>query len=276
MALASRKAIYIPFPQAVPSVYTLDADRCLNSKLDSPTGFRVLACVKCEEACQPKAIDFDMQPEIVEREVGAIVVATGFDLQLGQQAEQLGYRRSLDVMDGLEFERMLSASGPTGGESQAPVRRPGSEGRGLHPVCRLAGPGARCPLLLPDLLYVHRQARAAPQAQGAGLSSLRLLHGHPRRRQGLRGVRPSRDGGGAGDVHPRARQPGDRGRRQTQGARSRHPVRATGGDRCRHGGVGRRHGAGRSRRDRGATCGSPPTPTASSRRPTPSCGRSRR
>ncbi len=140
MALGSRKAIYIPFPQAVPSVYTLDGDRCLNSKLDSPTGFRVLACVKCEEACQPKAIDFDMQPEIVEREVGAIVVATGFDLQLGQQARQLGYQRSLDVMDGLEFERMLSASGPTGGE----IRRP-SDGRVPKDVVFIQCVGSRDP-----------------------------------------------------------------------------------------------------------------------------------
>ena len=140
MALSSRKAIYIPFPQAVPSVYTLDADRCLNSKLDSPTGFRVLACVKCEEACQPKAIDYDMQPEIVEREVGAIVVATGFDLRLGEPAAQFGYQRSLDVMDGLEFERMLSASGPTGGE----VRRP-SDGQTPKDVVFIQCVGSRDP-----------------------------------------------------------------------------------------------------------------------------------
>jgi heterodisulfide reductase subunit A len=140
MALSSRKAIYIPFPQAVPSVYTLDADRCLNSKLESPKGFRVLACVKCEEVCQPKAIDFDMQPEIVEREVGTISVATGFDLQLGSQAELYGYRRSLDVMDGLEFERMLSASGPTGGE----VRRP-SDGKVPKDVVFIQCVGSRDP-----------------------------------------------------------------------------------------------------------------------------------
>ena len=140
MALSSRKAIYIPFPQAVPSVFTLDPDRCLNSKLDSPTGFRVLACVKCDEVCQPKAIDFDMKPEIVEREVGAIVVATGFDLQLGKQAMQLGYQRSLDVMDGLEFERMLSASGPTGGE----VRRP-SDGKVPKDVVFIQCVGSRDP-----------------------------------------------------------------------------------------------------------------------------------
>ncbi len=140
MALSSRKAIYIPFPQAVPSVYTLDADRCLNAKLDSPTGFRVLACVKCEEVCQPKAIDFDMQAEILEREVGAIVVATGFDLRLEEQARELGYEQYPDVMNGLEFERMLSASGPTGGE----VRRP-SDGRAPKNVVFIQCVGSRDP-----------------------------------------------------------------------------------------------------------------------------------
>jgi heterodisulfide reductase subunit A len=140
MALSARKAIFIPFPQAVPSIYTLDPDQCLNSALDSETGFRVLACVKCEEVCQPKAIDFDMLPEFVEREVGAIVVATGFDLQLGQRASECGYGRSLDVMDGLEFERLLSASGPTGGE----IRRP-SDGKVPSDVVFIQCVGSRNP-----------------------------------------------------------------------------------------------------------------------------------
>ncbi len=118
--LSWRKAIYIPFPQAVPSVYTLDADRCLNARLDSKTGFRVLACVRCADACKPEAIDYDMKSDTVEREVGAIVVATGYKLLLAEQAEECGYGKHPDVMDSLEFERMLSASGPTGGE----IRRP--------------------------------------------------------------------------------------------------------------------------------------------------------
>ncbi len=120
LGLASRKAIYIPFPQAVPSTYTLDADRCLNAKLESDTGFRVLACVRCQDACQANAIDFDMRPEIIEREVGAIVVATGYTTRVPEQARHFGYGTLPDVMDGLEFERLLSASGPTAGE----VRRP--------------------------------------------------------------------------------------------------------------------------------------------------------
>ncbi len=113
------------------------------------------------------------------------------------------------------------------------------------------------------------------QAQGAGVARLRLLHGHPRRRQGLRGVRPARHGGGAGDVHPRPGQPGHRGGRQAEGARRRHPVRATRWRSTPTWWCWRppwsRPITARSR----ASCGSPPTPTASSRRPTPSCGRSR-
>lgn len=140
MGLSSRKAIYIPFPQAVPSTYTLDADRCLNSNLQSPTGFRVLACVKCDEVCKPDAINFDMQPEIVERQVGAIIVATGFELQIGQQAKECGYGVLPNVMDGLEFERMLSASGPTEGE----VRRP-SDGAEPKDVVFIQCVGSRNP-----------------------------------------------------------------------------------------------------------------------------------
>ena len=140
MGLSTRKAIYIPFPQAVPSTYTLDSDRCLNANLDSPTGFRVLACNKCDEVCKPQCIDFDMQPEIIEREVGIIVAATGYDTQLGEQATECGYGAFEDVMDGLEFERMLSASGPTEGE----VRRP-SDGKTPEDVVFVQCVGSRNP-----------------------------------------------------------------------------------------------------------------------------------
>jgi heterodisulfide reductase subunit A len=112
----------------------------MNASLESKTGFRVLACVRCEEVCQPKAIDFDMQPEIVEREVGTIVVATGYELMRGEQATECGYERFPDVLDGLEFERLLSASGPTGGE----VLRP-SDGRQPKDVVFIQCVGSRNP-----------------------------------------------------------------------------------------------------------------------------------
>jgi len=138
--LAWRKAIYIPFPQAVPTTYTLHAERCLNAQHQSPTGYRVLACERCYDACKPRAIDFDQKAEVVEREVGAIVAATGFELWAAEQGQEYGYGRHPDVVDGLEFERLLSASGPTGGE----VRRP-SDGKPARRVVMIQCVGSRDP-----------------------------------------------------------------------------------------------------------------------------------
>lgn len=139
--LAWRKAIYIPFPQAVPSTYTLDAASCANHSLESAkSGYRVLACERCATACKRKAIDYDMKPEIIEREVGAIVTATGFRMMNGNGLADYGYGRFPDVVDSLEFERLLSASGPTGGE----VRRP-SDGKPVRDVVFVQCAGSRDP-----------------------------------------------------------------------------------------------------------------------------------
>ncbi len=116
MGLSFRKAIYMPFPQAIPGTFTLDAEHCL--------GLNPVRCGKCKDVCEKKAIDFDMQETIVEEEVGAIVVATGFDLYTMQALGEYGGEKYEDVVNGLEFERILSASGPTGGE----IRRP-SDGK---------------------------------------------------------------------------------------------------------------------------------------------------
>ncbi len=106
--LVVRKAIYLPFPQAIPATYTIDIEQC--------PGFLPIACGKCAEVCEPEAIDFDMQPEIIEEKVGAIVVTTGYDLYSPQKIGEYGSGKYEDVMDGLQFERLLSATGPTGGE----------------------------------------------------------------------------------------------------------------------------------------------------------------
>ena len=113
--LAARRAIYIPSPQAVPAVYRLDPDACL--------GLFPLACGKCAEACDVDAIDYDMQPEIIEEEVGAIIVATGYELYQNEAVTAYEYMSHPNVMDGLEFERILSATGPTGGEIVRPSDR---------------------------------------------------------------------------------------------------------------------------------------------------------
>ncbi len=113
--LTKRGAAYIMFPQAVPLKATIDPRKCLmvtRGKCgDEP---------KCLPACPAEAINFDMKEEIIKEEVGAIVVATGYELYPKEQLGEYGYGKIPDVVDGLTFERILSASGPTGGE----VRRP--------------------------------------------------------------------------------------------------------------------------------------------------------
>lgn len=113
--LAARRAIYIPSPQSVPAVYRLDPEACL--------GLFPLACGKCAAACDIGAIDYDMAPRPFDVEVGAIVVATGYELYQDEAVMAYAYMSHPDVMDGLEFERLLSASGPTGGRVIRPSDR---------------------------------------------------------------------------------------------------------------------------------------------------------
>lgn len=102
MGIGIRKAIYVPFPQAVPLKYTVDEEHCLK-------------CGLCQRICQAEAVDLNQKPEIVHLKVGAIVVATGFELFDAQRRSEYGYGKYKNVLISLEFERLLSASGPTGG-----------------------------------------------------------------------------------------------------------------------------------------------------------------
>jgi heterodisulfide reductase subunit A len=106
--LGTRKAIYQPFPQAVPAAFVLDMAQCL--------GNNPIACGKCQEACEKKCIDYDEKDEIVELKVGTILVCTGMDVYDATGLPQLGYGRYEDVITSLEFERLVSASGPTTGQ----------------------------------------------------------------------------------------------------------------------------------------------------------------
>ncbi|MGQ9672730.1 MAG: 4Fe-4S dicluster domain-containing protein [Candidatus Aminicenantales bacterium] len=112
LGLTGRRAIYIPFPQAIPASYTLDVNSC--------PGLLPIACGKCADVCEAKAIDYDMKPQLIEEEVGAIVVATGYDLYDKENMAEYGYGKYPDVLDGLQFERLCSASGPTRGKVLRP------------------------------------------------------------------------------------------------------------------------------------------------------------
>lgn len=112
---SSRKAIYMPFPQAVPSVYILDDKDCL--------GHNPIACGKCADVCEKKCIDFDMKDEIVNLKVGAVITATGMDVYDPTQMDEYGYTRYENVITSMEFERLISAGGPTEGHFIRPTDR---------------------------------------------------------------------------------------------------------------------------------------------------------
>ncbi|KPK48219.1 MAG: hypothetical protein AMJ77_00505 [Dehalococcoidia bacterium SM23_28_2] len=109
--MASRKAIYTPLDQAVPTPYIIDLDLCLN---EPPNYF---PCDRCIQACGPKCIDFFMPREqVLTRQVTAIIVAVGYDLIDPTLLQHYGYGKHPDVLTSMEFERMLASMGPTGGE----------------------------------------------------------------------------------------------------------------------------------------------------------------
>jgi len=112
MGLSTRRAVYLPFPQAVPSAYLIDMDTCL--------GTNPIACGKCAEVCEKKAIDYDMQDELVVLDVGAIVVATGIDVYDPTVLDEYGYTRFENVITSMEFERLICAGGPTVGHLVRP------------------------------------------------------------------------------------------------------------------------------------------------------------
>jgi heterodisulfide reductase subunit A len=115
MGLASRKAIFIPFPQAVPSAYLINPEDCL--------GNNPIACGKCLEVCEKKCIDFDMRDEILDIDVGAIIVATGMDAYDPTEIADYGYSRFDNVITSMEFERLICAGGPTAGHFVRPSDR---------------------------------------------------------------------------------------------------------------------------------------------------------
>jgi heterodisulfide reductase subunit A len=130
--LGKRKAIYVLSPQAVPNKPVIDAAHCLYLK-DGKCGI-------CSKVCEIKAVDYTQKEVIVEEKFGAIVVATGYELYPKEKLSEFGYGRFKDVISGLEFERLNSASGPTEGRMICP-----SDGRIPKEVVFIQCVGSRDP-----------------------------------------------------------------------------------------------------------------------------------
>jgi heterodisulfide reductase subunit A len=108
IGLRTRKAIYRPFPQAIPNSYVIDRKGCIN-------------CMACEGACERGAIDHEQQEKRMKLEVGGIILTVGCNLFDATQAPELGYGHYGNVITNMEFERISNAAGPTEGKIRTPV-----------------------------------------------------------------------------------------------------------------------------------------------------------
>ena len=115
--LGPTSAIYVPSLQAVPRVPVIDTDVCIRFRQDDRSNGEVAdACGACQMLCEADAIDFNQQDEIVELDVGAVIVATGFQMWDPTQLSQYSYGKSPNIITAMEFERLSNAGGLTSGE----------------------------------------------------------------------------------------------------------------------------------------------------------------
>ncbi|MCI8351726.1 MAG: CoB--CoM heterodisulfide reductase iron-sulfur subunit A family protein [Oscillospiraceae bacterium] len=130
LGMDNRRAIYIPFAQAVPKVATIDPDYCNMLKNGK--------CGVCAKVCTAGAIDYKQQDELIEEKYGAIVVATGYNPIKLDNFDEFGYSQSKDVITSLEFERLTNAAGPTSGQLLRP-----SDGEHPHTIVFVQCVGSR-------------------------------------------------------------------------------------------------------------------------------------
>ena len=131
LGMDNRRAIYIPFVQAVPKVATIDPNYCMMLK----TG----KCGVCSKVCSAGAIDYKAKDEFLEEKYGAIVVATGFNPISMEKFNEFAYADSKDVITSLELERLMNAAGPTGGTLLRP-----SDNEHPHTIVFVQCVGSRC------------------------------------------------------------------------------------------------------------------------------------
>ena len=131
LGMDNRRAIYIPFAQAVPKVATIDPDYCTMLK----TG----KCGVCSKFCTAGAIDYKAKDEFIEEKYGAIVAATGFNPISMDKFDEFAYSQSKDVITSLELERLMNAAGPTGGTLLRP-----SDAEHPHTIVFVQCVGSRC------------------------------------------------------------------------------------------------------------------------------------
>ncbi|MBE7015734.1 MAG: CoB--CoM heterodisulfide reductase iron-sulfur subunit A family protein [Ruminococcaceae bacterium] len=131
LGMDSRRAIYIPFAQAVPKVATIDPNACNMLKSGK--------CGICAKVCATGAIDYNQKEEYIQEKYGAIVVATGFNPISMEKFDEFAYSQSCDVITSLEFERLTNAAGPTSGHLVRP-----SDGKKPKTIVFVQCVGSRC------------------------------------------------------------------------------------------------------------------------------------
>ena len=131
LGMDNRRAVYIPFAQAVPKVATIDPNYCTMLK----TG----KCGVCAKVCTANAIDYTQKDEFIDQKYGAIVAATGFNPISMEKFDEYAYSQSKDVVTSLEYERLMNAAGPTAGKLLRP-----SDGKHPHKIVFVQCVGSRC------------------------------------------------------------------------------------------------------------------------------------